>query len=61
MTSVSGVIVEANSVLEEKPGNINRDPEGEGWLAKIKIADKAELESLLDAEGYKKFTEEASE
>ena len=61
MTPVSGVIVEANSVLEEKPGNINRDPEGEGWLAKIKIADKAELESLLDAEGYKKFTEEASE
>lgn len=61
MTPVSGVIVEANSVLEEKPGNINRDPEGEGWLAKIKIADKAELETLLDAEGYKKFTEEASE
>ena len=61
MTPVSGIIVEANSVLEDKPGNINKDPEGEGWLAKIKVTDQAELEGLMDEAGYKTFTEESTE
>ncbi|KAK4505623.1 hypothetical protein PRZ48_003586 [Zasmidium cellare] len=59
MTPVSGEIVEANSVLEEKPGTINKSPEADGWLAKIKVSAPEELESLMDADGYKKFTEEA--
>lgn len=61
MTPVSGIIVETNSVLEDKPSNINRDPEGEGWLAKIKISDKTELDGLMDAAAYKAFTEESAE
>lgn len=61
MTPVSGVITEANNALEEKPGTINKSPEGDGWLAKIKITKPEEIEGLMDAEGYKKFTEEASE
>lgn len=62
MTPVSGTIVEANSSLEDKPGNINRDPEGAlGWLAKIKVADKAEVEALMDEAAYKSFTEESAE
>lgn len=61
MTPVSGVIVEANNVLEDKPATINKSPEGEGWLAKIKISDKSEVEKLKSAEEYKKFTEEAEE
>lgn len=61
MTPVSGTITEANSVLEDKPGNINKDPEGEGWLAKIKVADKKEVEALMDAAAYKAFTEESSD
>ena len=61
LTPVSGVIVEANSALEHKPANINKDPTGEGWLAKIKISDKAELEGLMDEAAYKAFTEESSE
>ena len=60
MTPVSGTVVETNSVLEDKPATINKGPEGEGWLAKIKVGDPKELESLMDAEGYTKFTEEAS-
>lgn len=61
LTPVTGTIVEANSVLEDKPGNLNKDPEGEGWLAKIKVGDKAELEGLMDAEAYKAFTEESAD
>lgn len=60
MTPVSGTIVEANNVLEDKPSTINKGPEGEGWLAKIKVKDPKEMEELMDADGYKKFTEEAS-
>ncbi len=59
MTPVSGKIVEANSVLEDTPGTINKSPEGDGWLAKIELSDVKELEGLLDGEGYRKFTEEA--
>jgi glycine cleavage system H protein len=58
MTPVSGTIVEVNDVLEEKPGTINSSPEADGWLAKIKIADESELSGLMDADGYKAFTEE---
>lgn len=59
MSPVSGKIVEANNVLEEKPGTINASPEDEGWLAKIEIADAEEVEKLMDAEAYRAFTEEA--
>lgn len=59
MTPVSGTIEAVNEVLEEKPGTINKSPEGDGWLAKIKVSDTQELEALMDGEGYRKFTEEA--
>ncbi|KXT02194.1 hypothetical protein AC578_5959 [Pseudocercospora eumusae] len=59
MTPISGTIIEANSVLEEKPGTINKSPEADGWLAKIKVSAPEELDALMDADGYKKFTEEA--
>ncbi|EON69753.1 glycine cleavage system H protein [Coniosporium apollinis CBS 100218] len=54
---VSGKIIEGNSVLEEKPGTINNDPEGSGWIAKIEVADSGEMERLMDEGGYKEFTE----
>lgn len=58
LTPVSGTILEGNSVLEEKPATINKSPESEGWIAKIKVNDAKDLESLMDAEAYAKFTEE---
>lgn len=61
MTPVSGKIIEANNVLEEKPATINKSPEADGWLAKIELSNAAEVESLMDADGYKKFTEEADD
>ena len=61
MSPVSGKITEANTVLEDKPGTINQSPEGDGWLAKIEMSDKAEIEALMDGQAYKKFTEEADE
>ena len=54
MTPVSGKIIEANGVLEEKPGVINKGPEGEGWLARIELGEGArgEVDGLMDAKGY---------
>ena len=58
MTPVSGKITESNSMLEEKPSQMNKSPEGDAWLAKIEVSDEGELSSLMDKAKYTKFTEE---
>jgi glycine cleavage system H protein len=50
---VSGEIVEVNEVLEDEPTLVNTDPYNSGWILRIKVADNAELDDLLDAEAYK--------
>lgn len=54
---MSGKIIGANNVLEEKPGTINKGPEDEGWLARIEVKDEGEIEKLMSGEEYGKFTE----
>ena len=49
---VSGEVVAVNEALEEAPEIINEDAFGEGWLFKVRLADPAELDGLLDAPGY---------
>lgn len=58
MTPVSGKIIQANDVLQEKPGTINKEPEGEGWIARIEVKDGKEVEGLMGVEEYRRFTEE---
>ncbi|KAL9090340.1 MAG: hypothetical protein Q9165_005374 [Trypethelium subeluteriae] len=58
MTPISGVVTEANSLLEEKPATINKSPEDQGWIARIQIENAEELESLMSEEEYQKFTDE---
>ena len=50
---VSGEVVEFNEVLTEKPELVNKDPYGEGWIAKIKVSDPSHIKELLDADQYK--------
>lgn len=50
---VAGEVVEQNPALGENPELVNKDPYGEGWLIKMKPANAADLDNLLDAEGYK--------
>ena len=54
---VSGMIIETNSELEAKPGTINSGAEAEGWIARVEIKDGKEVEKLMGAEEYGKFTE----
>jgi glycine cleavage system H protein len=49
---VAGEVVAVNDKLANEPGLVNSDPIGEGWLFRIKIADKAELATLLDEAAY---------
>jgi glycine cleavage system H protein len=49
---VSGEIVGVNAALNSKPGLINEDAEGAGWLFKIKLAEPSELDTLLDQQAY---------
>jgi len=50
---VSGKIIEFNTNLEINAEVVNKDPYGEGWMIKIELTNPAELDSLLDANGYK--------
>jgi len=52
---LSGEVIEFNEGLEDDPELVNTDPYGKGWMIKIKISDTSEIETLLDAEGYKKI------
>lgn len=54
---LSGEVAEFNEELEDQPEIVNKDPYGDGWIIKIKISDKSEMDDLLDAEGYKKVIE----
>ncbi len=58
LTPVSGKIIEANDVLQEKPGTINKSPEGEGWIARIQVKDGGEMEKLMSMDEYAQFTAE---
>lgn len=49
---LSGEIVEVNEALRESPEQINDDPYGEGWLVKVKLSDRSELDALMDAAAY---------
>lgn len=49
---VSGEIVEVNAALLGAPELINSAPLGDGWLYRIKLADSAELDALLDEQAY---------
>jgi len=44
---VSGTVTQLNEALESKPELINEDPYGDGWIVKVEIQDKAELDSLI--------------
>jgi len=52
---VSGEVIEVNEALGAQPDLINRDPYGQGWLAKLRLSSPTELMSLMDASAYEAF------
>jgi glycine cleavage system H protein len=61
---ITCTITSVNSLLEEKPGTINKGPEDDsaagGWVAKVEVAEAGvkDMDGLMDATAYKEFTEE---
>ena len=52
---VSGEVTEGNPAIADDPAIINRDPEGEGWFFKLKLANAAELDGLMDEDAYREW------
>jgi glycine cleavage system H protein len=52
---VSGEVSEANAALGDAPGDVNAEPMGKGWFFKLRLADKSELDGLMDEAAYAAF------
>jgi glycine cleavage system H protein len=53
---VAGDVTAVNDRLTGEPGLVNGEPTGNGWLFKMKPADPAEIEKLLDEKAYSALT-----
>ncbi|MGZ6299544.1 MAG: glycine cleavage system protein GcvH [Candidatus Limnocylindria bacterium] len=53
---VSGEVAEVNADLRASPELLNTDPFGAGWIARVTLADAAEMDKLLDAAAYAELT-----
>jgi glycine cleavage system H protein len=49
---VSGTVIAVNEGLPDSPSTVNEDPQGKGWFIKIKLANPAELDGLMDEAAY---------
>jgi glycine cleavage system H protein len=57
---VAGEVTETNASLVDQPALVNEDAEGRAWFFKLRIADVAELNSLMDRAAYEAFVKAAS-
>jgi len=53
----SGSVSEINELLNDEPGKVNEDPQGDGWFFKITITDASELDNLMDEAAYQTYVE----
>jgi glycine cleavage system H protein len=51
---ISCEITEVNERLDKEPALVNTDPFGEGWMIRVRVTDKAELDQLLSSDDYAK-------
>jgi glycine cleavage system H protein len=52
---ISGEVVAANADLASAPETVNAAPEAGGWFAKVKVANPADYEALMDRAAYDAF------
>jgi glycine cleavage system H protein len=52
---VAGEVTAVNGALADRPGSVNADPEGEGWFMKLKVANPADVDALMDIDAYQAF------
>jgi glycine cleavage system H protein len=59
LAPVAGEVTEVNGALPEQPGLINEDAEGKAWFFKLRIANAAELDALMERPAYEAFVKDA--
>ena len=57
VTPLSGKIIEVNTKLADNPESVNSSPYGAGWMVKLELSNKSEINELLSVEAYKKIIE----
>jgi glycine cleavage system H protein len=55
---LSGEVLAVNQAVVDAPETVNEDPYGSGWLIRVRLTDRSEIDSLLDAESYKQVLAE---
>ena len=58
---LTGQVAEINEILVDKPETLNESPHEDGWLIKIKIEDKSQVENLMTAEAYQAYIDAEKE
>ena len=54
---IEGEVTQVNEALNDNPGLINSDAQGDGWFLKIKVTDASQLDALMDEAAYKTYVE----
>jgi len=52
---LAGEVKEVNAAVSDTPEMVNQDPEGDGWLARLKLADPSQLDALMDRPAYEQY------
>ena len=52
---VGGEVTDGNAALADDPSLVNREPEGDGWFFKLKLADASDLDGLMDEAAYREW------
>src|SRR4029078_10998281 len=50
---VTGEVVEVNGTLDGDPAAVNRDPYGEGWMVRLRVADPKAMDKLMSSSAYR--------
>ena len=58
---VAGEVTEVNESLNDEPEKVNNDPYGEGWMLKVRLSNRGEVDSLLSAAEYEDYIKSESE
>jgi glycine cleavage system H protein len=55
VSPLSGTVLAVNQAVVDAPEILNDDPYGAGWLVRVRLADPAELDALMDADAYREW------
>jgi glycine cleavage system H protein len=58
---VGGEVTEVNGSLNDEPEKVNTDPYGAGWMIRVKLSSRGEVDSMLSAAEYEDYIKSESE